>query len=446
MEDREYQVNLLIETLHAWKTVRRVLLQLATGGGKTKIALDLIKSIPDKTIWFIVHREQLVEQVSEVLTSEGVDHSFIASGRPHTTSNVYVCMIQSLSRRDLSKFPKPDLIIEDEAHHAAASTYNKVRSFFPDAKILGLTATPKRLDNKPLSGSFDVLIQGPSIEELIKQGYLAIPEIAVPPATAKLVEDGRKDWTVKMGDYNHQSVNKFFDDNEKVIYGDVISQYRKLAHPKPTIVFCPNVRKTHEISDLFNANGIPSAGIDGTMDTRKRRELLDDFRSGKILCIMSCDLISEGFDLPDAYAAIMLRPTKSLTIYLQTVGRVLRIAKDKHKCIIIDHVNNTNFFGPPWIQRHWTLDGYGAKTKRDELTGVNLKLCLRCSNYVPLRSIVCPVCGNLFKQKSKVFKNIDTELEIITIDSAKKLIDEILQKIIRKERWKMARTLSLIHI
>lgn len=409
---RPYQLQAINDICSAWQTNNRIIYQGATGSGKTEIAIAIIQAAKVRTA-FVVHRKELVKQVSDVLQLHGISHGFIASGYRYDPGwDVYVCMVQTLARRPEQHF---DLTIIDEAHHATSKSYERLTdmhetSMRNHAKILGLTATPRRLDGQPLNDRFDVLVQGPSIQSLIEQGYLSVPEVYVPPKTAQLVDKHRGEWKITAGDYTPKAINQFFDDNSKVIYGDVIEHYRTLAVDKPTIVFCPSVKSVYETVQLFRDNGIFAAGIDGSMAIEDRDDILVAFRFGKIKCLMSCDLISEGFDMPDAYAAIMLRPTKSLTVYLQSAGRVLRARDGKHKCVIIDHVNNTSYFGPPWIQRYWSLDGYTKRTKTDSLTGLNLKLCLKCGNYVANSCIVCPICGNPFKQKSKIFKTIYEDL------------------------------------
>lgn len=420
MNLRPYQLTAIQDICQHWRTVNRVLYQAPTGSGKTAVA-QVIAEQGMKTL-FVVHRKELLEQNEQIFNSN---------------INVTVAMVQTLARRNTSL--DYDLIIIDEAHHATSKTYEKL--FQTNAKILGLTATPKRLDGKPLGDKFEVLIKGPTIQELIADGYLARPEIYVPQKTAQLVAEHEGDWKVTAGDYNHKSVQQFFADNQKYIFGDVIEHYRQLnPNNLPTIVFCSSVKSAHEMAQLFWDNQITAIPIDGSMNPDIRANQITRFRNREVSCLTSCDLVSEGFDMPDAYAAIMLRPTKSLTVYLQQAGRVLRMKEDKHKCIIIDHVNNTGHFGPPWIQRYWSLEGYGQRTKRDTLTGVNLKLCLKCGNYIASSALICKYCGNPQKSKSKLFKTIYEELQCITIESAQALIEQQCQKILNKEQWKMLKT------
>jgi superfamily II DNA or RNA helicase len=436
MELRKYQLDLLQQTLAAWQSSDRVLLQLPTGAGKTELAMELILHIPG-TILFVTHRKELVAQASKRFAEVGITHSFISGDYPCDLSQrVLICTIQTLHR--IKERLDPVLIIEDEAHHSTSKMYENLHNTYNQCKYLGLTATPR--SKIPLSNHYEVLIQGPSILELIQGGYLAEPKIAVPPETANLVESNKSSWKVTGGDYNPKAINEWFADNSKVIYGDVIAHYRTLAGDNPTLVFCPSVKSVYETVQLFKDNGITAAGIDGSLSDEARQVILSLFANSEVKCLMSCDLISEGFNTPMAKVGIFLRPTRSLTIYLQQIGRLLRPTPDGSKAIIIDHVNNCEQFGPPWIQRHWSLEGYGQRSKHDTLSGINMKLCLRCGNYIDTSAMICKHCGYVFKNKSKAFKVIYEDLKIITIESAQKLIESTVQKIINKEQWKMLKT------
>ena len=418
---RPYQTTAITEICQNWHNHQAVLYQGATGSGKTEIAKTILDDCGVPSL-FVVHRQELLEQNLEIFKD---------------SPNVTIAMVQTLARRD-SDLSQHKLIVIDEAHHTASKQYAKL--FSTDAKILGLTATPRRLDGKALGDKFQALVKGPTIKSLIEDGYLAVPEIYVPQDTARLVAEHQSEWKVTAGDFNKKSMNQFFEDNRKKIYGDVLEHYRLLCTTKPTLVFCPNVQSVYDTVSLFTDHHIAARGIDGSIGAIHRKIIVEQFKEGSIPILVSCDLISEGFDLPDAYAAIMLRPTKSLTIYLQQAGRVLRMKEDKHKCIIIDHVNNTERFGPPWIERYWSLEGYGERKKRDTITGINLKLCTVCGNYIKSSCLICPHCGKVFKSKIKAFQVIYENLQKITIESAQKLIEKQCQKILNREKYGMRKT------
>lgn len=423
---RPYQTELLNGALAAWAEYDRVLLQLSTGAGKTEIAMALVQSLPSGvTSCFVVHRKELQSQVQAKLAAHGLD--------------IPVYMVQTLSRRGLTE--QYDLIIIDEAHHSVSKSYDKLfvlpTSGPQRSKILGLTATPRRLGGQPLGARYQALVQGPTIQQLISDGFLAEPQIYVPPKTAQLVAEHEGEWKVTAGDYNPKAINQFYEDNQKYIFGDVIAHYKQLAGDKPTIVFCPSVKSVYETVQMFEDNGITAEGIDGSLDPEKRSEILDSFRTNDTKCLVSCDLISEGFDCPEAKVGIFLRPTKSLTVYLQQIGRLLRPSADGSPAVIIDHVNNTSHFGPPWLQRYWSLDGYTARKKTDSVSGLQLKLCTKCGNYVNNSVLLCPHCGNPFKSRLKQFKVLYEQLQCITIESAQKLIDDQCNKILTREKNRM---------
>lgn len=398
---------------------KRILYELPTGAGKTETAVKLCEQIISKNlgiIWFIVHREVLIYQLSDVFSSHHIDHSFIFAGEEYDSSkNIILCSIQTLSSRlDKQDFKKPILIITDEAHHSTSRTFKKLYDKYEDVKVLGLTATPRRLDGRPMNAIYDDLIIGPSIKNLINEGWLCEPALYVPPKTADIIEKARDNWESKGGDYKQSSLESTLLGN-KIIYGDVIEHYNKFSLDMPTVVFCASVAHVYEVVASFRDAGIPSAGIDGTMSRVDRQDVLDKLRNGELKCVMSCDLISEGFDLPACGCAILLRPTKSLTIYLQQVGRVMRPTENKKEAVIIDHVNNSGLHGAPWINRYWTLEGYKAKTITDtKSSGINLKLCLRCGNYVHPRFTNCPECGYIFTGRKRGTKYVPTTLVKLT--------------------------------
>lgn len=440
VELRDYQIECLRQSVAEFQAGnKRVMLQMPTGAGKTETAFKLIERIVDqnKIVWWVTHRKELINQVASRLRDHDVEPSFIASGMPWTnTAPVQVCSIQTLCRKigNMSTVQLPHLVIYDEAHHCTSKSYEAVFDVIDktSARRLGLTATPRRLDRKPLSKHFDVLIKGPTIQSLIDQGHLCQPALYVPPRSAQYIESIRDDLHIKMGDYSVQELDTKLLGN-KLVYGDAIEHYVKLSAGKPAIVFCNSVKHCREAAQEFTEAGVPAESIDGSRGIVQRQDILQRLRQGTISAVMSCDLVSEGFDLPVVACAILLRPTKSLTIYLQQIGRTLRPVCGKSEAVIIDHVNNSSLHGAPWINRYWSLDSYGAIEKVN-LDGSRLKLCNKCGNYIPVHSKVCAECGN--------------QLSIITKDKyAVKMIPTQLVKltpgqIIWREKQRMLKTLD----
>ena len=441
---RDYQSQLVHQIHEAFASgEHRVCLQCPTGSGKSEMAISLMQSIiqrdPAAKLFFVVHRRELLRQVANRVIDHDMLVSYIAAGMPRRqmqleVPNVIICSIQTLVKR-LGAVQKPSLMIIDECHHASSSTYKQLFEYYPDVPVLGLTATPRRLDKKPLYPIFTKMIKGPPPMELIEAGWLARPEIFVPEKSVKAIEDMSTHWHTSMGDYKTSEMDADLLDS-KLIYGDAIEHYKQYANGERALVFCTSIAHCKHTAIEFNHAGIPSEPIDGTMSDIMRQALLDRFRSGETLCVMSNDLLGEGFDCPNASAAILLRPTKSLTVHLQQCGRVLRPAPGKTSAKIFDHVNNCSMtghgHGPPWLDRHWTLEAYDVKEKRDTLTGVNLKLCGICGQYVPSGDKVCANCSYVFVSATRESKP--------AIHVAGQLVKLTPDMVLAREKRKMARS------
>lgn len=291
---------------------RRVLLVLPTGGGKTicfsYIAAGVSKN--DKRVLIIAHRRELLKQISKALKAVGVHHAVMTGGyRGIPVAKVVVASVFTLANR-LKRFPEPDLIIGDEAHHFTPdSSWGKVVQAFPKARVLGVTATPERLDGKGLGLLFDDMVLGPTVAELTEQGFLSPADVYAPS------RPDLKGIRTRMGDYVHADLEGAMD--KPSITGSAVSHYAKLANGKRAIAFCVSVKHAKDVAEDFRRAGFISSHIDGGMDEKERDGILKKFEDGDIQVLTSCDLVSEGFDLPAVEVAIMLRPTKSLSLYLQ---------------------------------------------------------------------------------------------------------------------------------
>jgi len=442
MQLRQYQETLLNQLLIDYQQYDSILLQLCTGAGKTILAAKLIKSIleriPQGQIFFCCNRIELIQQTSNVFKEYNIPHSFISGEFPYDPNErLYICTVQTLHRQ-LKYLQQPLLFILDECHLGLAPIFGKCIQAAKDkgAKILGLTATPKS-GHHGLGSIFQHMILGPSIKELIQQQWLSIPSIYVPEATARLVAEHEGEWSIKQGDYDPKAINQFVMDN-KIIYGDTIEHFRKLnPENKPTAVFCASVKHVYQTVEMLQEADITAAGIDGTMSKQERAVLLEKFRNNEITCMVSCELLLIGYDYPECFMGIWLRPTKSLTVWLQGNGRLMRVTPNKNSCIILDQVDNTSRLGPSFIDRHWQLEGYGERKKRDSVSGLSLKLCTKCGNYAPNSVIICPICGAVWKSRLKQFKVLYEQLQCITMESAQKLIEDQCNKIIQREKNRM---------
>ncbi len=379
---------------------RAPLLCLPTGGGKTVVFSHIAASVAarGKRVMVLVHRIELLRQTSAALMKSEVDHSLINPNfTPDYSKLVQVASVQTLINRlkHFEKYP-PDLIIIDEAHHALAATWKRVINTFPTARVLGVTATPCRGDGTGLGvshgGVFDELIIGPQISELIELGYLVKPVVYAP--LQRLDLSGIK---IIRGDYDSKEIEKRVD--KPKITGDVVAHYTKLCAHEPCVVFCISVDHAQHVALEFRSAGYKAYACDGTMDDDQRKRILNGLGNGTVEVVTSCDLISEGTDIPAIACAILLRPTQSTGLFLQQIGRALRTLAGKTRAVVLDHVGNVLEHGMPDEVREWSLDGKRKRKKgdRDELARATpVTQCPKCyAMHAPVQ--FCPSCGHEYK-------------------------------------------------
>lgn len=419
---RPYQQQGVHEIRGAYQSGHtRVLYVLPTGGGKTVIFTHIAEqaAIKGNRICMLVHRQELVDQSSRSLHAIGCNHGIIAAGyRQDLSHTVQLASVQTLSRR-LHTIPRDffSLLIIDEAHHAVAGTWDKIIQHCSSAFLLGVTATPERLDGRGLRSHFDVLLQGPDAAWLTDQSFLVPAHIFAPPG---IDLSGIKRFDTKQGRSTADDILR-----RGQAMGDAVSHYRRTIeaeHNGTAIAFCTSVAHADAVAEAFRAQGIPAAMLDGTMDRGDRRRLINDLGAGVVKVLTSCDLISEGTDIPSVTGAILLRPTDSLGLYLQQVGRVLRPAPGKHVAVINDHVGNTLRHGLPTDPRDWSLAGR-AKRKRAASDALPYKTCDRCFATLPSTAHVCPHCGFQFAPPPT--------RELVTVDGT---LQELLASVIARQR------------
>lgn len=411
---RPYQ-NTLVERTRANFIVgrKRQLLVLPTGGGKTVCFSYMAGAAKGKglVVWILAHRVELLEQISKTLTDFGIKHGMIAPGfLGDRRQPVQVASVFTLARR-LDRYEAPDLIIVDEAHHAISkSTWGTVINTFPKARLLGVTATPIRLSGEGLGDLFEVMVQGPTVSDLIEQGALSTYRLFAP---AGVDLSGVHS---KMGDFVRGELADAM--NKRSITGDAVTHYNKLAAGKRAIAFCVSVEHAEHVAAQFREAGIPAASIDGGMDKVLRKSVLASFTSGDLRVLTSCDLVSEGFDVPSIECAILLRPTQSLGLYLQQVGRALRLFPGKTEAIILDHAGNVKRHGLPDEDRIWSLDGK-SKKRASKPSEVPVKTCPKCFATVASASTHC-LCGHEFEVVARVIEQVEGNLEEVNIEQARR--------------------------
>ena len=381
----------------------------------------------DQRVWFICHRAELVHQTSLTFTQAGVPHSFIAANRPYDpTALVHICSVDTLKARIDKLDIRPDLAIWDECHHVGAAGWTRVMEAMPVAYHIGLSATPCRLDGTGLDSHFDDIVLGPSVGWLIEQGFLS-PYRVFAPSSPDL-----KGVRTFGGDYVASQAEKAMTPK---LTGDAIEHWRKHAEGKLTIVFATSVAHSKNIVEAFNADGIGAAHLDGGTPAAERADIIRRFADGEITVLSNVSLFGEGFDL-SAIAGrdvtidcvVLLRPTQSLSLYLQMVGRALRPAPGK-VAIILDHAGNALRHGLPDDERLWSLKGRDRKAASDEDIGPPPPVtCLDCFMQVrrptPLH---CPHCGAVLlvpKELPRMTKGQLAELKRAELEAAKKAREE----------------------
>lgn len=409
-----------------------VLVVLPTGGGKTYTFVYIAEQAAQRNnrVLIIAHRKELIKQASLSLASLGVQHQVVAPvnkraeirrahvekyGQPYTRNgaSVAVASVQTLVRREswLREF-KPALLIVDEAHHSTAGQWRKIIEAVPDAKLLGVTATPCRTDGQGLGDIYQSMVLGPQMGELIEMGNLVPPRIFSPPMRADLSGCHRRG-----GDLNPNEQAEQFDRPD--ITGDAVEHYEKLAPGRPAIVFCCNVAHAEHVCDQFRSRGWNFRVVVGSMDDTERDAGINGLADGSVHGIVTVDVVSEGTDIPVAEVAILLRRTESESLILQQCGRVLRPADGKESGLILDHAGNFNpvdGHAPPHYDRDWSLDSDKRSRKKSD-SGPPVKQCLECY-AVHSPAPACPACGYVYKIETREMTVADGELVEMTANDA----------------------------
>lgn len=398
---REYQLELVEGVRQAWhEGFKAPCIVLGCGGGKSCIVAEMAR----RTTWnghrvlFLVHRQELCDQIFKTFVMWGVDMMYCQIG-----------MVQKITRR-LKSTPRPSLIITDENHHSLANSYKKIYDYFPEARRVGVTATPVRLNGDGLCDVNDTLIIGKPTKWLIENNFLA-PYDYYAPTLADLTG-----LHIKMGEYVTAEIEKAMI--KKAIFGDTIKYYKSLADGRKAICYCTSIKHSMLMAEAFNTAGIVAAHIDGSTPKPERNAIVSRFRNGEIKILCNVDLISEGFDVPDCDCAILLRPTQSLTLYIQQSMRCMRYQPDK-RAIIIDHVGNYARFGMPDEERSWSLDKQQKAKIKEESEKVKSKVrqCPECfyTFSVDVNGNTCPACGYVFPVKPREIGE-EQDAELIKIE------------------------------
>lgn len=389
MELRGYQSDMLDQArAHIRAGRRRVLLQLATGGGKTAMAATMIQGAAERGLrsQFNVHRKELVDQTGRTFRDIGIEPGFVAAGWPFNPGPLAtIAGVQTLANR-LEAVPRPQMIVWDECHHMTAALWRRIFDHYADAFHLGLSATPERLDGSGLNDFFDVMVTGPTTAELIGMGFLSSYQYFAP---------GKPDLVgmpTRCGDFNRSDIGDLMD--KPKLIGDVVEHYLRLAPHEPGVVFAVNREHSAHLADAFRSEGVRAAHVDGSMSDRERDRIVAAFRAGDLEVMCNVDLFGEGFDVPGLVYAGLARPTKSLALFLQQVGRALRTFPGKDQAIIADHAGNAFTHGLPDDRRTWSLEGRRARAKSSAPTdATSIHACPQCYRVTYSQVRDCPGCG-----------------------------------------------------
>lgn len=360
---RAHQKEAKKKIFEAWDKYDSVMLQMPTGTGKTYLFTSLINDLlchyksvhKEINILVMAHRTELLDQISSTLSRFGIAHGFIQGAREQQLwKRVQVGSIMSLltekNYNNVSR-QKFDYIIVDEAHHSLADTYVKLFKMFPEAKKLGVTATPWRLNHESFLSLYQHLIVSPQVSWFINNGLLSdFDYVSIKPNSEiqRLVDNSEVSQT---GDFANADLDNTF--NNQRIRSKLYESYEKFAKGRRGIIYAINKRHAAKIAELYSSRGVEAVAIDCDTPKEMRQDLIRSFKEGKIQVLVNVDIFTEGFDCPSVSFIQLARPTKSLALYIQQVGRGLRIVEGKEKTIIIDNVGLYNYFGLPDANRKW---------------------------------------------------------------------------------------------
>ena len=378
---RDYQQLAKEEIFSKWNRVDNILYQMPTGTGKTRLFTSIIRDI---SIWglrhninyrilIIAHRSELIEQSSRSLDKYRIKHGVLAGtmkDKRDLTQVIQVASIQTITHpanQCLIDDLKFDFIIIDEAHHAVANSYQKLWDYCPDAKKLGVTATPWRMNNSGFAQIFDAYIPSMSIKDFIQKGWLATYQYYSIPTSSELVKsiESIREFDIE-GDYKNSALVEVCDTSK--IRAQLYDSYEKNVLGKKGIIYSISREHSEHICLQYRSRGVAIENIDSKTPAKVREKVIQAFRNGEIDIIVNVDIFSEGFDCPNIEFIQLARPTKSLVKYIQQVGRGLRKNGDK-KCIILDNVGMYSRFGLPDEERDWESFFYGEEIETTSTKG-----------------------------------------------------------------------------
>ena len=364
-----------------------------------------------KQVWFLVHRRELLKQTFDTFQRFGIP-----------LDGVTIAMVGTVANHP-GDYPKPDFIIFDECHFSAAATWSRIISAFPSAYITGLTATPCRLDGKPLGSIYTDLIEGVSAQWLIDNGYLSDYRYFAPSLPCQL------SFSQKGSEYDMVKAEAILA--TRAVFGDVIKNYRERCPDSQAIAYCTTKNHSKATAAAFLAAGIPAAHFDSDTPKHERERIIEDFRKGSVKILCNVDLISVGFDCPDCTAVLLMRPTMSTALFIQQSMRAMRFKPGK-TAVIIDFVNNYRRHGLPTDKREWSLSvnlgSYRPTTSKGEF---KVRQCENCYATFASTLAACPVCHTPYTKPRAEIESIE-QAELIEVDRRRREVAERFKETVRR--------------
>lgn len=416
---RDYQLSAVSRLRDSIRRHNRSLLVASTGAGKTRMAIRIMQGAVQQgnPCWFVVHRRELCKQTSREFWKAKLEHGMIMSGRMRSPTLAQVGTVITAANR-VEKLPpdqRPRVIVFDEAHRSVSSSYQRIIDACPDAFIVGLTATPERTDGRGLGEIYRDIVEVQEMRWLIDNGYLCDYRLIAPADDPDL--SGVRS---KMGDFDQGQLSEAMD--KPTITGDAIRAYQQFVPGKRCMVFCCSIAHSEHTCEQYKAAGIAAEHIDGTHSDTERDAALGRFMRGETLVLCSVQLAIEGLDVPAVEAVQQLRPTQSLIVYLQLIGRGLRPEEGKRELTILDQVNNWKRHGLPDDPREWSLEGRkkGRRKPQDQEPDLNVQQCRKCYAVFRKGPEACPQCGEPLPAGGREIKQVDGVLAEVDLAAARR--------------------------